>query len=36
LFNSKEDAEEILQDTFIRIWEKREEFIEGYPFEFFL
>jgi len=36
LLNSKEDAEEILQDTFIKIWEKREEFIEGYPFEFFL
>ena len=36
LLNSKEDAEEILQDTFIKIWDKREEFKEGYPFEFFL
>jgi RNA polymerase sigma-70 factor (ECF subfamily) len=36
LFNSKEDAEEIVQDTFIKIWEKREEFIEGYPFDAFL
>lgn len=36
LLNSKEDAEEIVQDTFIKIWEKREEFIEGYPFESFL
>jgi RNA polymerase sigma-70 factor (ECF subfamily) len=36
LLNSKEDAEEIVQDTFIKIWEKRAEFIEGYPFESFL
>ena len=36
LLNSKEDAEEIVQETFIKIWEKREDFIEGYPFESFL
>lgn len=36
LLNSREDAEEIVQDTFIKIWEKREEFIEGYPFDAFL
>ena len=36
LFHSKEDAEEIVQETFVKIWEKREEFIEGYPFESFL
>jgi RNA polymerase sigma-70 factor (ECF subfamily) len=36
LLHSKEDAEEIVQETFIKIWEKREEFIEGYPFDSFL
>lgn len=36
LLNSKEDAEEIVQETFIKIWEKREEFIEGYSFDAFL
>ena len=33
LLNSKEDAEEIVQESFIKIWEMREEFIEGYPFD---
>lgn len=33
LLNSKEDAEEIVQETFIKIWEKREDFNEGYPFQ---
>ena len=36
MLNSKEDAEEIVQETFIKIWEKREEFIEGYSFDGFL
>lgn len=36
LLNSKEDAEEIVQDTFMKIWERRDDFIEGYPFEPFL
>lgn len=36
LFNSKEDAEEIVQETFVKIWEKREDFNEGYPFDSFL
>ena len=36
LFNSKEDSEEIVQETFIKIWEKREDFNEGYPFQSFL
>lgn len=36
LFDSKEDAEEIVQESFIKIWEKREEFIEGYSFDAFL
>lgn len=36
VLNSKEDTEEIVQETFIKIWEKREEFLEGYPFEPFL
>jgi len=36
LLNSKEDAEEIVQDTFVKIWEKREEYIEGYEFHSFL
>ena len=33
LLNSKEDAEEIVQESFIKIWEMREEFIESYPFD---
>ncbi len=33
LLGSKEDAEEIVQESFIKIWERREEFIEGYPFD---
>ena len=36
LLNSKEDAEEIVQETFIKIWEKRDDFIEGYSFSSFL
>lgn len=36
LLHSKEDAEEIVQETFVKIWGKREEFIEGYPFDSFL
>ncbi|MCK3684467.1 RNA polymerase sigma-70 factor [Maribellus sp. YY47] len=36
LLRSKEDAEEIVQDTFVKIWEKRENFIEGYSFDSFL
>lgn len=36
LLNSKEDAEEIVQESFIKIWEKREDFIEGYPFDAYL
>ena len=36
LLGSKEDAEEIVQESFIKIWEKREEFIEGYSFDAFL
>ncbi len=36
LLGSKEDTEEIVQDTFVKIWQKREEFIEGYPFESFV
>ena len=36
LLHSKEDAEEIVQETFIKIWEKREDFIEGYSFNSFL
>lgn len=33
LLKSKEDAEEIVQDTFLKIWESREHFWEDYPFE---
>ena len=36
LLNSKEDAEEIVQNTFIKIWERREDFIADYSFESFL
>lgn len=33
LLKSKEDAEEIIQETFLKIWENREHFWEDYPFE---
>jgi len=33
LLKSKEDAEEIVQETFLKIWENREHFWEDYPFE---
>ena len=33
LLKSKEDAEEIVQETFLKIWESREQFWEDYPFE---
>jgi len=33
LLKSKEDAEEIVQETFLKIWEIRENFWEDYPFE---
>lgn len=33
LLKSKEDAEEIIQDTFLKIWESRSDFWEDYPFE---
>lgn len=33
LLKSKEDAEEIVQETFLKIWESREYFLEDYPFE---
>lgn len=33
LLKSKEDAEEIIQETFLKIWESREQFWEDYPFE---
>lgn len=33
LLKSKEDAEEIVQETFLKIWESRELFLENYPFE---
>lgn len=36
LTHSKSDAEEILQQVFVRIWEKRDFFDEKYPFEAFL
>lgn len=36
LLNSKEDAEEIVQDTFLKIWERREDFMETYPFDAFI
>lgn len=36
LLRSKDDAEEIVQETFIKIWEKREDFIDGYSFDPFL
>ncbi|MEN6455835.1 MAG: RNA polymerase sigma-70 factor [Prolixibacteraceae bacterium] len=33
---SREDAEEIVQETFVKIWESREHFWEDYPFESWL
>ncbi|WP_163711240.1 RNA polymerase sigma factor [Mangrovibacterium lignilyticum] len=36
LTHSHSDSEEILQNTFIRIWEKRALFNESYPFDAFL
>ncbi len=33
LLKSKEDAEEIVQETFLKIWESRESYWEEYPFE---
>lgn len=33
LLKSKEDAEEIVQETFLKIWESRENYWEDYPFE---
>lgn len=36
LLQSREDAEEIVQETFVKIWEKRTEYIEGIPFDAFL
>jgi RNA polymerase sigma-70 factor (ECF subfamily) len=33
LLRSKEDAEEVVQETFLKIWESRENFLEDYPFE---
>jgi RNA polymerase sigma-70 factor (ECF subfamily) len=36
LLHSKEDAEEIVQDSFLKVWERREDFIETYPFDAFI
>ncbi|MCL3781850.1 RNA polymerase sigma-70 factor [Prolixibacteraceae bacterium JC049] len=36
LLNSRQDTEEIVQDTFIKVWERREEFMEGYSFDAYL
>jgi len=33
MLKSKEDAEEIVQETFLKIWENREQFWEDYPFD---
>ncbi len=33
LLKSKEDTEEIVQETFLKIWESRDNFQENYPFE---
>jgi len=33
LLKTKEDAEEIVQETFLKIWENRENYWEEYPFE---
>ncbi len=36
LLKSTQDAEEIVQDTFVKIWEKRHRFREEYTFESYL
>jgi len=36
LLKSKEDAEEIVQDSFVKIWERRETYLEEYPFSAYL
>ena len=33
MLKSREDAEEIVQETFLKIWENREQFWEDYPFD---
>lgn len=33
ILKSREDTEEIVQETFLKIWENRESFQENYPFE---
>jgi RNA polymerase sigma-70 factor (ECF subfamily) len=33
ILRSKEDVEEIVQETFLKVWENRENFWEDYPFE---
>lgn len=33
LLKTKEDAEEVVQETFLKIWENRENYWEEYPFE---
>ena len=33
ILKSREDAEEVVQETFLKIWENRESFQENYPFE---
>lgn len=33
LLKSREDTEEIIQETFLKIWENRNDFKENYPFE---
>ncbi len=36
LLHSQEDAEEIVQEVFIRVWEHRATLKEGFPFEAFI
>ena len=36
LLDSKDDAEDIVQETFLKIWNKREAFNEAYSFDSFL
>jgi RNA polymerase sigma-70 factor (family 1) len=36
MLQSKEDTEEIVQDAFVKIWERREQYIDDYPFSSFL
>ena len=33
MLKSREDTEEVVQETFLKIWESRENFLEDYPFE---